>query len=83
MRGVEDGSPAAVAGLRQGDLIVEVGGRPVASADDLFAALEVTETRLAVTVARGAEDVTVEVDFSPSAAPSDPGAPTGEDPAAG
>jgi S1-C subfamily serine protease len=32
---VVDGSPAAKAGLRAGDLIIEVGGRPVARAGDL------------------------------------------------
>jgi serine protease Do len=68
VRGVGDGSPAAVAGIRAGDLIVEVGGRPVATADDLFAALEGTELHLAVVVARGGDDLTVDVDFTPPAA---------------
>ncbi len=36
VREVEDDSPAARAGVAEGDLIVEAGGRPVASADDLF-----------------------------------------------
>ena len=39
VRGVEDGSPAAAAGIEAGDLIVEAGGRPVTDADELFAAL--------------------------------------------
>jgi serine protease Do len=67
VRGVEDGSPAAVAGLRSGDLIVEVGGRPIATADDLFGALEVTEPHLTVVVARGGDEVTADVDFAPPA----------------
>jgi serine protease Do len=70
IRGVEEGSPAAAAGLRSGDLIVEVGGRPVATPDDLFAALEVTETHLSVVVARGGDEVTVDVDFTPPASAS-------------
>lgn len=34
---VRPGSPADKAGLRQGDVIVELGGRPVQGADDLEA----------------------------------------------
>lgn len=37
--GVEPGSPAARGGLRDGDLIVEIGGRLVNSVDDLHRAL--------------------------------------------
>ena len=40
VRGVEDGSLAADAGIEAGDLLVEAGGRPLTDADDLFAALE-------------------------------------------
>jgi membrane-associated protease RseP (regulator of RpoE activity) len=36
---VVDGSPAEKAGLRQGDILVEAGGRPVKSVEDLRAAL--------------------------------------------
>jgi len=36
---VEPDGPAAVAGLRQGDLIVALGGRPAAGVDDLHRAL--------------------------------------------
>jgi S1-C subfamily serine protease len=32
---VEDGSPASTAGLRQGDVIFEFGGRPIGTIDDL------------------------------------------------
>ena len=39
VRGVEDDSLAAAAGIQAGDLIVEAGGRPIADADDLHAAL--------------------------------------------
>jgi S1-C subfamily serine protease len=37
--GVEPGSPAARGGLREGDLIVEIGGRLVGTVDDLHRAL--------------------------------------------
>jgi putative serine protease PepD len=40
VRGVEDDSPAARAGVRVGDLIIEANGRPVTSSDDLFAVLD-------------------------------------------
>src|SRR5439155_9453706 len=32
---VEPGSPAHTAGLREGDIVVEFNGRPIASVDDL------------------------------------------------
>jgi serine protease Do len=40
VRGVQDGSPAANAGLRSGDVITEVNRAPVKSADDVQQAME-------------------------------------------
>jgi len=60
VREVEDGSPAATAGIAEGDLIVSVGGKAVASADDLFDALA-GEDALEIGLVRGAEDLTVTV----------------------
>lgn len=57
---VEDGSPAAGAGIAQGDLIVGVGGHPIRDADDLFEALA-GEGVLSVALVRGTEERTVEV----------------------
>jgi serine protease Do len=57
---VEDGSPAAGAGIAQGDLIVAVGGHPIRGADDLFEALA-GEGPLSVSLVRGTEERTVEV----------------------
>ena len=56
VRGVEDGSPAAAAGLRQGDLLVAAAGRPLESVDELLDALESAPGSIALTVVRGTEE---------------------------
>jgi serine protease Do len=62
VREVEDDSPAAKAGIAEGDLIVEAGGKAVESADDLFDALAAwTEGTLAVKILRGSEERSVNV----------------------
>ena len=61
VRGVEDGSLAAAAGIQSGDLIVEAGGKPVTDADDLFAALAAVEIPFEVKIVRGADERTVKV----------------------
>ncbi|MFL5645399.1 MAG: S1C family serine protease [Chloroflexota bacterium] len=61
VRGVEDDSLAATAGIESGDLIVDVGGKAVADADDLYAALGSLEPPFAVTLVRGTDERTVEV----------------------
>lgn len=62
VRGVEDDSPAARAGLERGDLLVELNGAPLERIDDLYAALDTGGDPLALGVLRGADrrDVTVE-----------------------
>ncbi|HEU5315883.1 MAG TPA: S1C family serine protease [Chloroflexota bacterium] len=60
VREVEDGSPAAAAGIAEGDLLVAVGGREITSADDLFDALA-GEGALEITLVRGSEERTVTV----------------------
>jgi serine protease Do len=60
VREVEDDSPAAMAGIAEGDLIVAVGDRAITSADDLFEALGASGD-LTITVVRGAEEKTVTV----------------------
>lgn len=60
VREVEDDSPAAAAGIAEGDLIVAVGERAIASADDLFDALG-GEGELTITIVRGADEQTVTV----------------------
>lgn len=61
VRGVEDGSLAADAGIEAGDLLVEAGGRALANADDLFAALGALELPFDLKLVRGAEERTVHV----------------------
>ena len=61
VRGVEDGSLAAAAGIEAGDLIVEAGGKPITDADDLHAALATLDLPFEVKVVRGTDERTVQV----------------------
>ncbi len=63
VRGVVDDSPAAAAGIREGDLLVRAGDRDLVTTDDLFAVLaEVAPGgELAITLVRGTEELTVTV----------------------
>ncbi|CAN5168791.1 hypothetical protein BH20ACT8_BH20ACT8_20940 [soil metagenome] len=65
VRDVEDDGPAADAGIRAGDLIVEAAGQPVADADALFAALAAVDEGASLTlgIVRGTEEHTVAVSF--------------------
>jgi serine protease Do len=66
VRVVEDASPAAEAGVREGDLIVEVNGASVTNADDLFDAMEAATDDLHVKVVRGTEEVDITVPLAPT-----------------
>jgi serine protease Do len=61
VRGVEDGSLAARAGIQEGDLIVEAAGRAVTDADGLFDALAAADLPFEVKVVRGNDERTVAV----------------------
>lgn len=61
VRKVEDDSPAAGAGIAEGDLIVGVGKAAIATADDLFDALAGSGP-LELTLVRGADELKVTVD---------------------
>ena len=65
VRGVEEGSAAEGAGLKEGDLITQAGGKDVRTADDLYTALDAaaSDGKLALNVLRGAEELTVNVEF--------------------
>jgi serine protease Do len=70
VREVEDGSPAAVAGIAEGDLIIEAGGRPIRESDDVYDALGALGSgrTLSLRVVRGADERTIEVNFGSSEA---------------
>ena len=63
VRGVEDDSPAAKAGIERGDLLVAVNGNPLNSVDALFDVLEAGGD-LKLTVVRGADEREARVHFS-------------------
>jgi serine protease Do len=65
VRAVEDRGPAQRAGIREGDMIVAIGGRAVVEPDDVHGALgNVADgAALPLQVVRGAEELTVEVKF--------------------
>jgi serine protease Do len=66
IRSVEEGSPAARAGIEQGDLLVEVAGSAVASVDDLWTALDGVPGAgsFDVKVVRGTEERAVSVSLT-------------------
>jgi len=63
IRGVEDDGPAAQAGLREGDLILEAGGRATPDVDELQAVLQasVAGAPLDIRFLRGTEERSVTV----------------------
>jgi serine protease Do len=61
VRGVEDGSPAARAGIREGDLLVEAAGRSLDDPDALPAILAEAGLPLELKIVRGDEERTVSV----------------------
>ena len=64
MLSVEKGSPAERTGLREGDVIVSLAGKPVAGVDDLHKQLtgSVVGVKLPITVLRNSEHLTLEVE---------------------
>src|SRR5215831_4994444 len=61
VREVAEDSPAARAGLAQGDLIVAAAGQPVRSPDDLFDALQAGGGTIELTLVRGTDERTLQV----------------------
>jgi serine protease Do len=64
VRDVVDDSPAARAGLAQGDLITAAAGNPIRTPDDLFDALKAASGgAIELTIIRGTEERTIQVAF--------------------
>lgn len=61
VRGVEEGSPADRAGIREGDLLVEAAGRSLTDADSLPAILAEAGLPIELKIVRGDEERTVSV----------------------
>lgn len=63
--GVTEGKPASVAGIKQGDIIIELGGSPVNSMTDYMGQLgKFTKgDKTTVKVKRGTEELTLDVTF--------------------
>jgi serine protease Do len=61
VRGVVADSPAAAAGIKEGDLLVRAGGRDLATPDDLFVVLADVAPggELAIDLVRGTEELTM------------------------
>lgn len=70
VRGVEESSAAATAGVEVGDLIVSAGGREIRDADDLQDALATLEAPYELGIVRGAEEQTLKVE-KPGRTPGD------------
>jgi serine protease Do len=61
VRGVEDDSPAARAGIREGDLLVEAAGRALTDPDTLPEILGTSGLPIELKIVRGDEERTVSV----------------------
>lgn len=61
VRGVEDGSPADRAGIREGDLLVEAAGKPLPDPDALNAVLAEAGLPIELRIVRGDEERAVSV----------------------
>jgi len=71
VRAVEDGSPAAAAGVERGDLLVSANGRALEGVDALYEALDSVATEggsLELTVVHGTDERNVTVEFEASGA---------------
>ena len=72
VRGVEDGSPAAAAGIERGDLLVAAAGRELDGVDALYEVLDgvADDGSVELTVVRGTDERPVQVEFGAAGAPA-------------
>jgi serine protease Do len=71
VRAVEDGSPAAAAGIEPGDLLAAADGTELASVDDLYGVLDsAAGGSLELVVVRGIDERSVKVELEPSESPA-------------
>jgi serine protease Do len=72
VRAVEDGSPAAGAGIAPGDLLAAAGGRELDRVDALYEVLDglANGGSVELTVVRGTEERAVDVEFDATGAPA-------------
>ena len=82
IRGVSADSPAARAGLSEGDVIVSGGGLPTPTLDALAHALDVPNDTISFVVVRGTEERTVVVSFAQPDSPAASATPPSEAPSA-
>jgi len=77
VREVEEGSPADAAGIREGDMIVEAGGRAIVEPDDVYDALATANGNgtFQVKLVRGAEELTVQANFGATGGSDEPSGP--------
>jgi serine protease Do len=71
VRGVEEGSPAAAAGIAEGDLLVAAAGRAITNVDALHEVLRDAGFPLELTLVRGAEERVVTVAAPTEGAPAE------------
>jgi serine protease Do len=65
VREVESASAAERAGIAEGDLLIEAGGREIREPDDVYDALgSVSGNSIKLTIVRGTEERTIDVSFS-------------------
>jgi S1-C subfamily serine protease len=70
IREVMQDTPAARAGLAQGDLIVSAAGQPVRTPDDLFDALQAAAGgTIELSIVRGTDERVIQVAFGGDAQP--------------
>jgi S1-C subfamily serine protease len=77
VREIEEGSPAQSADIREGDMIVEAGGRAIVEPDDVYDALAKADANgtLQIKLVRGAEELTVEAHFGGTTGSTESGGP--------